>query len=241
MPNTYFQFKQFRIEQDRCALKVCTDACLFGAWVADQVNKIQPPVKNILDIGSGTGLLMLMLAQRSRAHITGVEIDRASFEQSTENIAHSQWKERLNITYADICQYEAAEQFELIISNPPFFENDLRSSKSHKNLSKHDTGLTFSALTEQVNRLLKQDGMFAVLLPYHRTDEFLELAQEKDLWLYEIATLKQTPRHPHFRSILLLRREAQKHIQESSIIIQDEEGEYSKEATALLRDYYLYL
>lgn len=241
MPNTYFQFKQFRIEQDRCALKVCSDACLFGAWVADNMSSKKPGLKKILDIGSGSGLLMLMLAQRSVAKITGVEIDRASFEQSMENIAHSPWKERLNIVYNDICNYGSNDQYDLIISNPPFFENDLRSSRSHKNISKHDTGLTLAALTEQVNRLLKDDGMFAVLLPYHRTDEFLELAQQEDLWPYEIVALSHTQKHPPFRSILLMSREPQKQILQSAIFIQDEEGEYSKGAYALLKDYYLYL
>ncbi len=241
MPNTYFQFKQFRIEQDRCALKVCSDACLFGAWTAEKLKSEKARVKNILDIGSGTGLLMLMLAQQSTANITGVEIDNASFEQSLENIHHSAWKERLHIVYADICGYEPNHQYDLIISNPPFFENDLRSSKSHKNISKHDTGLTLSALIEQVARLLKEEGTFVVLLPYNRTDEFLELAQRKELWPHEITTLSHTHKHPHFRTMLLMGRESKKQILQSSIIIQDEEGEYSKEAYALLKDYYLYL
>jgi tRNA1Val (adenine37-N6)-methyltransferase len=241
MPNTYFQFKQFRIEQDRCALKVCTDACLFGAWTAEKLKHESTRAKTVLDIGSGTGLLMLMLAQQSTAHITGVEIDQASFEQSVENISHSSWKERLNIVYADICGYEPMHQYDLIISNPPFFENDLRSPNLHKNISKHDAGLTLSALIEQVVRLLKEDGRFAVLLPYNRTDEFLELAQRKDLWPHDIITLSHTHQHPPFRTMLLMARKPQKQILESAIVIHDEEGTYSPKAYALLKDYYLYL
>src|SRR5437868_5022622 len=144
MPNNYFQFKQFIIQQDNCAMKVCTDACLFGAYIANELQSI--PVNTILDIGAGTGLLSLMLAQKTTAVIDAVEIDNAAFEQAKENIAASPWKEKINTYHADISTFKTGKRYEHIISNPPFFEDDLRSNDEKKNFAKHDSSLTLENL-----------------------------------------------------------------------------------------------
>src|SRR5450631_3963277 len=117
MPNPYFQFKHFTIRQDRCAMKVCTDACLFGAWLPAKV----PATARVLDIGSGTGLLMLMLAQKNGGDIHGIELDPDAFGQLGENIAGSPWAKRLQIFEGDVRQYVSQEKYDLIITNPPFF------------------------------------------------------------------------------------------------------------------------
>src|SRR3954469_11797521 len=126
MANNYFSFKQFIIHQDKCAMKVCTDACLFGAYVADRF-QITNSKFHVLDIGAGTGLLSLMLAQKnSTVQIDAVEIDKAASEQAKENFKHSLWRDRLHIHHQPIQEF-GMNTYNLIISNPPFYENDLKS------------------------------------------------------------------------------------------------------------------
>ena len=119
MSNNYFQFKQFTIHQDKCAMKVCTDACLFGAFVANEIQ--DKTINHILDIGAGTGLLSLMLAQKSNAAIDAVEIDKSTYEQAEENISQSSWKEKITVYNSGIADFYSNYKYDLIISNPPFF------------------------------------------------------------------------------------------------------------------------
>ncbi|MEO6813719.1 MAG: methyltransferase [Ginsengibacter sp.] len=121
LSNTYFQFKHFKIDQNKSAMKVCTDSCLFGAWVADKIEKKRITPKTTLDIGSGTGLLSLMLAQKSKANIYAIEIDKNSFEQTKENFISSKWQQQLNVYHSDIKEWKHDLKYDLIISNPPFF------------------------------------------------------------------------------------------------------------------------
>src|SRR5271154_3865208 len=123
MPNSYFRFKQFIVRQDRSAMKVCTDSCILGAWSATRLHD----AKKILDIGSGTGLLPLMLAQYSHSEIDGIELDHESYKQAEENINESPWSDRLQIMEGDARYYPYKEKYDFIISNPPFFESDLQS------------------------------------------------------------------------------------------------------------------
>src|SRR5882724_12429409 len=122
MSNHFFQFKQFTIHQDHCAMKVTTDASLFGAWAEESVRSREPGVRNILDIGTGTGLLSLMLAQRINADIDAIEIDEAAAEQAIENTEASAWKERITVINADAKNYSFPKKYDCIISNPPFYE-----------------------------------------------------------------------------------------------------------------------
>ena len=128
MANTYFQFKQFIIHQDQCAMKVCTDACILGAWFAEKI----PSQSAVLDIGSGTGLLMLMLAQKNKSEIDGIELDLSSFKQLKENISISKWKESLHAFPGDVRTFSFSSKYDFIIVNPPFFEGDLLSSSAGK-------------------------------------------------------------------------------------------------------------
>lgn len=241
MSNKYFQFKQFTIHQDKCAMKVCTDACLFGAFVANEIQSgKQDAIKNILDIGTGTGLLSLMLAQKLHASIDTVEIDTSAFEQAKENIAQSLFKEKIEIFNADITQFSTGKKYDYIISNPPFFEDDLKSDNEKKNAAKHDITLTLQELLHNIDRLLNTKGFFAVLLPFHRSKYFEEEAANLNLYLTKKISVKQTPKHNYFRSILIFSRKSAISLQEE-ISIKNDDEKYTDEFTNLLKDYYLYL
>lgn len=237
MSNSFFQFKQFTVFQQPCAMKVCTDACLFGALVAG--NGL--PATNCLDIGTGTGLLPLMLAQKNKqVFIDAVEIDADAAEQAGENFAASPWKDRIHIFNTDILSFSRDKQYDLIISNPPFFEGDLRSSDEGKNDAKHDTSLNLVQLLQVTKQRLTVNGTIAVLLPYRRVDFFIEEAGKQELHLTQKVLVRQTRNHAYFRGILFLSRNKTEPVSES-MYIKDKEGNYTPEFVAALTDYYLYL
>jgi len=235
MPNTYFQFKQFTIHQDRCAMKVCTDACILGAWFAEKI----PSRSTVLDIGSGTGLLMLMLAQKNRSEIDGIELDLSSFKQLKENIINSKWKENLRVFPGDVRTFSFASKYDFIIVNPPFFEGDLLSSTPEKNIAMHSKALTLGDLVRVIDDNLSVSGFFGVLLPHHRAKYFQEIALQRKFHLHEKLLIRQTPRHPYFRSILCFSRNKENFTVKEELTIQNETGEYTPEFVELMKDYYL--
>ena len=240
MPNNYFQFKQFTVQQENCAMKVCTDTCLFGAYVADTILKENLPIKNCLDIGTGTGLLSLMLAQKIAAQINAVEIDTAAHSEAKENFKQSPWKERFTIFNTDILQFNTNKKYDCIISNPPFFEGDLKSSYSNKNASKHDTALTLLQLLQVVIKHLQDDGFFAVLIPHHRVNYCIDEAAKLNLYLNKKILVKQTAKHDYFRGMLFFEKQQGAYSSEE-IIIKNVNGDYTDAFTFLLKEYYLYL
>jgi tRNA1Val (adenine37-N6)-methyltransferase len=240
MPNNYFQFKQFTVIQDKCAMKVCTDACVFGAFIVARIKNEELRMKNLLDIGSGTGLLSLMIAQKNSVHIDAVEIDAGAYEQTKDNFESSPWRERLNVFNIDVQQFAADKKYDCIISNPPFFEDDLRSDDEQKNKAKHDSSLTLLQLLNVVDKNLSGDGSFMVLLPFHRLHYFEAEAKKTGLFIDEKLFIKQTPTHNFFRGCLSFsRKETKPHTTELSI--KNKEGNYTDEFTGLLKDYYLHL
>jgi tRNA1Val (adenine37-N6)-methyltransferase len=239
MSNTYFQFKQFTIHQERCAMKVCTDACLFGAWVSEKVGSWQLTVGSILDIGTGTGLLSLMLAQKTNAHIDSIELDEHAAEQAAENFEASSWKERLQVITGDARILHLGKKYDLIISNPPFFEHDLKSTDVQRNLALHSEELSLAELLAVIKKNISEHGKFAVLLPYHRKDAFEKLAVTEGFFLEEAVSVKQTPNHAYFR-VMFLFSTAEVPVKRSDLIIR-EEDQYTPEFSALLKDYYLKL
>ena len=253
MPNNYFQFKQFTVQQEKAALKVSTDSCLFGAWVAEEVRNTKYEVRitealltthhsplSILDIGAGTGLLMLMLAQKCEALIDGIEIDDPSYEQAKENIEASVWKERLQLFQADVKQYSFSKKYDLIISNPPFYEGDLKAVTANRNVAMHDAGLKLDELFTIVASNLTEVGRFAVLLPYARATYMIELAAAANLHLQKHVQVKQTVKHGYFRSLLLFTNVKTNAVVEE-LAIKDANNEYTSAFVSLLKDYYLYL
>ena len=234
MPNPYFRFKQFIIQQDRCTMKVCTDSCVLGAWTALQLKD----EKKILDIGTGTGLLPLMLAQKSGSLIDTIESDSESAAQARENIGQSPWADRIQLIESDVLHYSFSSRYDFVITNPPFFESDLRSPASNKNKAKHDESLTLDKLIPVIVSCLNRQGTFSILLPFHRTAYFENLASAAGFFLREKLLIRQTPAHGLFRSICLFSYQKP----ESAIInewcIKNEAGYYSQEFSELMRDYY---
>ena len=240
MPNNYFQFKQFTVYQDKCAMKVTTDGCLFGAYVNNTIQHCTTNIAHTLDIGAGTGLLSLMIAQANSFLIDAVEIDANAYEQAEDNFDRSPWKERLTVFNSDILEFQSAIKYDCIISNPPFFEDDLRSDNEQKNKAKHDSSLTLQALIKVVENKLSVDGIFFVLLPYHRIHYFETEANKMGLYPEEKLLVKQTSTHDFFRGCLSFSRKKKQTVT-SQLTIKNSEGNYTDEFILLMKDYYLHL
>lgn len=158
-----FRFKQFAVRQDRCPMKVGTDGVLLGAWA-----EVRPGDRRMLDVGTGTGLIALMLAQRSAAWITAVDIDVECATQAAENFAASPWADRLDAVSVAVQRYDPVEKFDLIVSNPPYYVDSLLSPDEGRNTARHAAGLPFGELAAAVVRLLSPGGRFALVLPPRR-------------------------------------------------------------------------
>ena len=217
-------------------MKVCTDACILGAWTAMKGQSFS--IKNILDIGCGTGLLSLMLVQKIDATIDAIEINNAAAEQAAENIAASPWPDRINIVQSSIQDLKTITKYDLIICNPPFYEDDLRSNDKDRNAAKHDTVLRFEELLASIKENLNEEGIAVVLLPFHRTAYFEATAKEQLLFIQEKLLIKQTPKHDHFRSIILLSSKFHDEPTVNELIIHDGQRNYTEEFKDLLNDYY---
>jgi tRNA1Val (adenine37-N6)-methyltransferase len=257
MANTYFQFKQFTVHQQHTAMKVCTDACLFGAWLAKDeaiINAI-----NLLDIGTGTGLLSLMVAQaNNHAQITAVEIESEAAKEAISNFEASPWKENIIAENTSIqafgnilSEINSSEKFEnnvelkydCIISNPPFFEGDLQSPNTHKNLASHSTALSWNELIQNVDRLLKADGYFYVLIPALRAYTMQKLASENGIELVEEVVVFNAAKQKPFRVLQKFIKSSLpiKEIKRSNFIIKDGISNYTEAFINLLKPYYLHL
>jgi len=240
MSNTYFEFKQFRIEQDRCAMKVSTDACLFGAWVAEQIRQDPVMRTSALDIGGGTGLLSLMLAQAlPEIRLTCLEINKDVAEQAAENIMKSSWSDRICVVNGDIKEADDRNLYEIIVSNPPFYEQDLASPDTNKNQAHHDTSLNMEQLLECIARLLTKSGAFFLLLPARKIEQRIEAISRCGFSIHHQAGIRHTKDQPVKRYFLSGQRTGGAEKLISQIVLMDENGHYEKQASALLGDYYL--
>ena len=217
-------------------MKVTTDSCLFGAWVSSRA----PLSRRMLDIGAGTGLLSLMLAQQHDTLIDAVEIGETCSEELKENVRLSPWPGRIRAIHADVRNMELSRAYGLIISNPPFHNRQLRSPDLSTNVARHDTELRLEDLLATVNGMLEQDGLFAILMPYYRKLELLDLGASFNMYPTEIMDVRHSPAHPWQRTMMLLSR-----VQVSAVTghmdIRDEKGTYSALFSALLAPYYLTL
>jgi tRNA1Val (adenine37-N6)-methyltransferase len=219
-------------------MKVCTDACLFGAWVADKLEKKEFLPNKIFDIGCGTGLLSLMLAQKTDAIIDAIEIDAEAFLQATENVEASPFKSEINIFHGPIEQFFAHEKYDFIICNPPFYENQLKSDNKAKNAAMHSTTLSFSVLANALKNNLSKNGTAAILIPHKRVQDFVDELSIVSLFVYEQLNISHAPNKNLFRSILLISNE-KKGLLLNTISIKTNADIYSHEFTQLLKDYYL--
>lgn len=237
MPNKYFQFKEFRVEQDKCSMKVCTDSCVFGAWMAEKIEKKSP--RKILDIGTGTGLLSLMVAQKNNAKIDAIDIDNNAVLQAGDNFKMSSMSGQLRAFCGDIKTWPAGLKYDCIMCNPPFFEGDLLPEEEGKRNSRHSNTLRLHELITAVVNILHANGFFGVLLPYSRAEYFEKEALKNSLFVTEKLLVKQSTKHNYFRAILLLEKK-QRPVRQSEISIKNE-SEYTPEFIVQLKDYYLYL
>jgi tRNA1Val (adenine37-N6)-methyltransferase len=240
MPNDYFQFKQFRIEQAACAMKVSTDACLLGA-VADLRGATR-----LLDIGTGTGLLALMAAQRHPGvRIEAIEIDEAAAAQAARNVAASPWASRMRVWPLSLAAYAATQpaHFSHIICNPPFFQQSLRSPDAARSTARHtapDT-LSFTELAEFAVGFLAETGLLTVLLPPAEMAAFAQEAQRVGLHLTTRLVVRHRAGSRVLRHIVGFRRQAGT-VAEAELAIREADSEaYSEKFRVLLADFYLHL
>ena len=230
------------MHQEHTAMKVCTDACLFGAWAAADAQ--MQSAKKILDIGSGTGLLSLMLAQQSAAHITAIEIEDGAFEQTKTNFDLCPWKDRLNAIHSSIQTYASNNKqnlFDCIITNPPFYEGDLTSPDSTKNLAAHSTALPWDELVKSVANLLQENGAWYVLVPTLRAYTMQKLALNDGLQLSEECLMYNDAKHLPIRAMLKFVKQKEAVIQRNKIIIKNTDQSYTAEFSNYLKEYYLHL
>jgi Predicted O-methyltransferase len=201
--NKPFQFKEFTINQDKTAMKVGTDGVLLGAWCA--VNNY---LDSVLDIGAGTGVIALMIAQRSDAlTIDAVEVDADAYEQTVENFEQSDWGDRLycyNATFEEFANEIAEEEetYDLIVSNPPFYTDAFETENLARNKARFTSALSFEDLLQGVSKILSKNGVFAVIIPFKEQDNFINLAKQKNLFLKRLCTVKGTKTSAIKRSLL---------------------------------------
>ena len=236
MANSWFKFKQFTIEQGQSAMKVGTDGVLLGAWV-----KIEDK-KQILDVGSGTGLIALMLAQRSsNAQIDAVEIDKLASEQAKSNFENSKWNNRLeifNLSLQDFAKHSSTK-YDYIISNPPYFEHSYAAKTVQRQTARETVSLSFQELIASVQKLLKKEGRFAVILPYTAINDFIILATKVDLYLNYRTNIYPTL-ESKIKRVLLQFSFKNKEVEEDSLVIEPTtRHEYSEEYKELTKDFYL--
>jgi tRNA1Val (adenine37-N6)-methyltransferase len=239
MSNSGFAFKQFSIRQEKCAMKVGTDAVLLGAWAKTY------GVRRILDIGTGTGVIALMLAQKSGAAIDAVEIDEASCEEARENVNHSPWPGRVKVHHLSLQDYSKMqdEKYDLIVSNPPYFNDSLPATEESRTKARHTVLLPFSDLVEGTVRLLSKDGKFCVILPPREGEKFREIAASKGLHLTRITRVKTTPEKPEKRWLMQFAFAAKPQISDSTLVIEKDNlnaQHYTDEYRELTKEYYLY-
>ena len=222
-------------------MKVTTDACLFGSLLP--TSSEGGGVRSVLDIGTGTGLLTLMFAQKNpQAKIDAIEIDKDAAAQAKENVASSAWKERINIINADVKIFSFVSKYDLIISNPPFYENELRSDSERKNVAHHSENLTLQELLNIIKSNLNQNGVFFLLLPYKRNEEIKKLFKDHQLHISKKILVRQSIKHDYFRIFLKGELNSQeKETEFDEISIWDEQQQYTPEFIRLLKDYYLHL
>lgn len=231
-----FTFKHFTVHQDRCAMKIGTDGVLLGAWVP-----IKDTVRSILDVGAGTGVIALMAAQRSQAEIIdALEIDADAYEQAVENFEASSWGDRLFCYHASFQEFvaEIDDKYDLLISNPPFYTEDYKTSDTKRDMARFEDALPFEHLLVGASRLLSNQGQFALIIPYKEEEQVIEIAGQVGLFPEKITRVRGTITSDIKRTLLLFGRDTKK-IETEELIIENSRHQYTDAYVDLTRDFYL--
>jgi tRNA1Val (adenine37-N6)-methyltransferase len=232
-----FKFKQFSVQQNKCAMKIGTDGVLLGAWCPIDNNPF-----SVLDIGSGTGILSLMLAQRSNAEqIDSLEIDEEAYEQCVENFENSPWSDRLFCFHAGLDELvdEPEDEYDIIISNPPFYSEDYKTDSSQRDLARFQDALPFEDLIEAADLLLSENGIFAVIIPFKEEERFIDLCAEVELFAVKVTHVKGSHTTPIVRSLLAFKRYELSVLTADELVIEISRHEYTDDYINLTKDFYL--
>ena len=232
MSNQHFDFKHFRIEQDCCSMKVGTDGVLLGAWFPMKSGK------RVLDIGTGTGLIAIMAAQRGAESVTGVEIDPVAAEQAHENALNSPWADEIAIKCTDISRFTAGYGFDRIVCNPPFFRDSLRCPDPGRNIARHNDSLSYEKLAGCAANLLSPDGLLCLVLPYDAVDVFAKCALNEGLNLCKRTDVVTAPGKAPKRSLVAFESQCRP-LEKDILSICDSDGKETSEYIELVRDFYL--
>lgn len=236
MPNDFFEFKKFRIKHDKCAMRVNTDAVLLGAWVATD------KCRTILDIGTGSGVIALMLAQKSEARITAIDIDKASAEQAAENVSQSPYSDRVQVKHCSLQDFVKTndQQFSLVVTNPPYFLDSFKNSSDARAIARHADALSFDDLIAGVKKVLHDRGKFCVILPKNEAQTFREKADAAGLYLSKLLRVRTTQEKNSEKRHLMQFEFRESEFSESTLIIEaDSQHQYTPEYRALTRDFYI--
>ncbi len=234
MANNYFSFKQFTIYQDKSVFKVGTDGVLLGACT-DIAG-----VKRVLDIGSGTGLISIMLAQRCGAEITAIEPDYESYIQTCENVSRCDWRNRIKVEHTNLQNFIAGKvKFDLIVTNPPFFFDSLKSPDLRKSFTRHNDSLTTDEILEGAKRLLEDEGRLQLIMPYVEGNIFIAEAPKYGLYCNKILKIKPLPIAEIRRLILTFSRYQIKPAERFLTIEHGRRHEFTEEYISLTKDFYL--
>ncbi len=241
--NQPFRFKEFTIEQDRCAMKIGTDGVLLGAWVSIKSNPF-----SVLDIGTGTGIIALQLAQRSNAEIVdAIEIDDDAYEQCVDNFESSPWGDRLFCYHASLGEFveEIDEKYDIVISNPPFYAPSLATNSDEENkisesrkLARFNDALPFDELIKGASLLLSNEGVFAVIIPRNEEENIIKIAVQVNLFPKRICRVRGNKTTEEKRSIIEFSFKKTSVIIEN-LIIENSRHEYTDEYIGLVQDFYL--
>ncbi|MGC1472333.1 MAG: methyltransferase [Psychroserpens sp.] len=234
--NKNFEFKQFSVGQDQCAMKIGTDGVLLGAWTSVETNPF-----SVLDIGAGTGILALMMAQRCHAEIIeALEIDDQAFEQCVDNFEQSGWNDRLFCYHASLEEFvnEIDDTYDLIVCNPPFFSEDYKTDNSQRDLARFQDAMPFKHLLESVVDLLSEQGVFSVVIPFSEEVRFTKLAFRVGLFPKRITHVRGNPSAEIKRSLIEFSLVSAEVIS-SELIIETARHHYTDDYIELTKDFYL--
>lgn len=238
MSNPYFRFKQFTVFHDKCAMKVGTDGVLLGAWTSVE------NATDVLDVGTGTGLIALMVAQRNPlTKVVAIDVDAHAVGQAKENIGNSLFSDRITVESFDFRQFvqNTSKRFDLIVSNPPFFSNSLLPPDPQRAGARHSVSLTLDDLLFSAQGCLKNDGTLSLILPYDKSDELKCLCEKHTFYMKRKTIVYPLPDTEPKRLLTELTMQQTDHTEISSLIIENGRHQYTKDFSGLVSDFYIHL